>query len=197
MENDDYFDRVLKIKTCGRDDSISNYENFPYEPTSYLVLQRLIEQSYFSKKNTLLDYGCGKGRVDFYLTYECGCKSIGIDYNERILQRANDNLKSFNKRAKISFVHANACCYEVNDFVDRIYFFNPFCVDVLKIVINNIKKSYDNFNRELLLFFYYPSTKYLNYLNELVFLSKIDEINCMDLFNTFDSNERIIVYKFK
>ena len=34
-------DKLLKIKTSGRDDSHSNLINFPYEATPYLVLQAL------------------------------------------------------------------------------------------------------------------------------------------------------------
>ena len=32
-------DNLLKVKTKGRDDSQSNYENFPYEPTPYAVFE--------------------------------------------------------------------------------------------------------------------------------------------------------------
>ena len=44
-------DKILKIKTTGRDDTNSNYLNFPYEPTPYVVLQSLINTGYITKKD--------------------------------------------------------------------------------------------------------------------------------------------------
>ena len=59
------WDKLLKIKTSGRDDSKSSTYNYPYEPTPYAALERLAYRGYITKANTVLDYGCGEGRVDF------------------------------------------------------------------------------------------------------------------------------------
>lgn len=40
----DDWDTLLHIKTTGRDDSISNQVNYPYEPTDYSVLERLANE---------------------------------------------------------------------------------------------------------------------------------------------------------
>ena len=60
------WDKLLHIKTTGRDDSHSDQYRYPYEPTPYSVLERLANRGYIRKDNTLIDYGCGKGRVSFY-----------------------------------------------------------------------------------------------------------------------------------
>lgn len=39
------------------------------EPTPYCVLERLANSGLIRKKDVVLDYGCGKGRVDFFLYY--------------------------------------------------------------------------------------------------------------------------------
>ena len=78
------WDKILKIKTTGRDDSHSDQYNYPYEPTPYCVLERLAGSGLIRKKNTVLDYGTGKGRVCFYLSYQTRCQSIGIEFDERI-----------------------------------------------------------------------------------------------------------------
>ena len=56
------WDKLLKIKTTGRDDSRSDQYRYPYEPTQYLVLERLANSGLISKKNTVLDYGTGEGQ---------------------------------------------------------------------------------------------------------------------------------------
>lgn len=58
-------DKLLKIKTNGRDDTNSNHINYPYEATPYSVLQVLANSGYIRKKDKIIDFGCGKGRVSF------------------------------------------------------------------------------------------------------------------------------------
>lgn len=94
---DKELEKLLGIKTTGRDDTRADSYNYPYEPTDYCVLKRLAESGYIGKKNHLIDYGCGKGRVSFYLSYEIGCHSIGVEYDERLFNRAckNNEVLSF------------------------------------------------------------------------------------------------------
>ncbi|MCR5706421.1 MAG: class I SAM-dependent methyltransferase [Acholeplasmatales bacterium] len=188
------YDELLKIHTTGRDDSISNLTNFPYEPSPYEVLLRLYNSGYIKKNNTLLDYGCGKGRVDFYLSYQTKCHTIGVEYNERLYNKALMNKESgrFNRS---EFVLKRAEEYQIDNSIDRFYFFNPFNLKVLNKVILNIIDSYDKSNRETLLFFYYPSDKYENYLNKCMRLELLDSISTEDLYNNGDIREKILVYK--
>ena len=53
------WDKLLRIKTSGRDDSHSDQYRFPYEPTPYRVLERLANSGLLRKGDTLLDYGTG------------------------------------------------------------------------------------------------------------------------------------------
>lgn len=189
------WDKLLKIKTSGRDDSKSNTYNYPYEPTPYEVLERLAASGYITKSNTVLDYGCGKGRVEFYLTYQTKCKTIGIEYDERMYEKAVENQKDFGQSQRIQFVLENAVNYQVERSVDRIYFFNPFSVDILQKVMMQIMESYYENPREILLFFYYPSDEYINCLLNLDMLTLHDEINCQDIFGGNDVREQILVFK--
>lgn len=88
-------DKELKIQTTGRDDSKEDDYHHPYEPTPYSVLERLAESEYITKDNILVDYGCGKERVDFYLSAKVGCKAIGIDFDQRMIKKALENSRSF------------------------------------------------------------------------------------------------------
>ena len=61
--SDEYnWDKLLKIKTTGRDDSKADQYRYPYEPTPYSVLERLANSGNIRKNHVVLDYGCGKGR---------------------------------------------------------------------------------------------------------------------------------------
>lgn len=195
MQKELQWDRLLKIKTTGRDDSRADQYRYPYEPTPYGVLERLANSGYIGKNNTLLDFGCGKGRVDFYLSYQTRCRSIGIEYDGRILEAAKSNQKTSVSGRRTDFILANAEHYTVPEAVDRCYFFNPFSVEILKKAVARITESYYENPREMLLFFYYPSDEYVAYLMTQEKLVFEDEINCEDLFEGENCREKILIFR--
>ena len=194
-EHENTWDKLLQIKTTGRDDSKAGHDCYPYEATPYPVLERLANHGLIRKKDVVLDYGCGKGRVDFFLSYQTKAKSIGIEYDERLYQSAVENQKTAVSKGKTDFVLARAEAYEVPLEVNRYYFFNPFSVDILREVMIKIKESHEKDGREAFLFFYYPSLEYLSYLTEANGLELHGEIPCGDLFEGNDPRERIMVYR--
>ena len=191
------WDKLLHIKTTGRDDSRADQYRYPYEPTPYSVLERLANSGYITKKNTIVDYGCGKGRVDFFLAYQTRCKSIGIEYDDRIYAGIIENKKSAVSGSRTEFVLGSAEEYEVPEEADRFYFFNPFSVTLLRKVMNKIEESYYKNPREILFFFYYPSDEYVAYLmtKERVFFA--DEIDCRDLFEGDNKREKVLIFEYE
>lgn len=189
------WDKLLKIRTTGRDDSRSDQYRYPYEPTPYSVLERLANRGYIAKENTLLDYGTGKGRVCFYLSYQTRCKSIGIEYDERIYLGAVGNQKTAVSKKRITFVRESAEKYQVPIDVDRCYLFNPFSVEILQKVLVRILDSYYENPREIKLFFYYPSDEYVGYLIAQEQLMFIDEIDCGDIFGGNNAREKILIFE--
>lgn len=124
-------DKQLRIKTSGRDDSHATDYNYPYEPTDYKVLQQLANTRCIGKKNLLIDYGCGKGRVSFFFAYQTGCKAIGVEIDERLFSCAQKNKESFVKPYNVSFISENATNFTVPENADRFFFFNPFSAEIL------------------------------------------------------------------
>lgn len=194
------WDKLLKIRTSGRDDSNSNQYNYPYEPTPYAVLERLANSGLIGKKDVVLDYGCGKGRVDFFLNYQTRAKTIGIEYDERIYQSLLENQKTAitEKSAyadkKAVFFLERAEGYEVPEEVTCCYFFNPFSVELLQKVIARVVESYYRKPRKIQLFFYYPSEEYISYLMTVNELQFEDEIDCSDIGDGEKQRERIVIF---
>ena len=188
------WDRRLKIETTGRDDLNADEYRYPYEPTPYCVLERLAASGLIQKKDVVLDYGCGKGRVDFFLSSQTQATTIGIEYDEHIYQSAAENQKSADPGTKAEFVLVRAERYEVPAEVNRCYFFNPFSAEILHKVMARILESYYENPREILLFFYYPSAEYVSYLMTVDELDFYDEIPCGDLFEGNDPREQILIF---
>ena len=191
---EEQWDRLLKIRTSGRDDSHSDQYHYPYEPTPYCVLERLAGSGFITKKNTLLDYGCGKGRVGFFLSFQQRCKTVGVEYDERIYEAALRNKEKAVRGERTAFIRGRAEDYRLSGEIDRIFFFNPFSQEILGRVLGRIRESWYETPREILLFFYYPSDEYISLLmteKEIVFL---DEIDCRDLFDSHNRRERIMIF---
>ena len=195
LDNENTWDKLLQIKTTGRDDSNADQYNYPYEPTPYSVLERLANSGFIRKKDVLLDYGCGKGRVEFFLSYQTRANTIGIEYDERIYDGAVINQKTAVSGGRTRFELAKAESYAVPQEVNRCYFFNPFSVELLRQVVARIMESYYENPREMLLFFYYPSEEYISYLMTIDELEFYDEISCGDLFEGKDSREEIMIFR--
>ena len=193
-QEENQWDRLLKIKTMGRDDSNADQYRYPYEPTHYAVLERLANSGWIRKGDTLLDYGCGKGRVDCYLSYQTRCHSIGVEYDPRIYETAAENQRTAVSGGRVEFILADAGAFPVPEPVNRAYFFNPFSVELLQKVIRRILDSWYERPREIRLFFYYPSDEYMAYLMTVDELMFVDEIDCMDLFDGKDARERIVEF---
>ncbi len=194
MDNsENKWDKLLQIKTTGRDELGADEYHHPYEPTPYSVLERLADSGLIGKDDVVLDYGCGKGRVSFFLSYRTKAKTIGIEYDERIYEGALENRKT--AKVKENFVLTRAEEYEVPAEVNRCYFFNPFSVEILHKVMARIIESWYDSPREVFLFFYYPADEYISCLMTVDELEFYDEIECDDLFAGNDPRERILIFQ--
>ena len=193
MDNHEHvWDQRLHIHTTGRDESNADQYRHPYEPTPYCVLERLADSGLIGETDVVLDYGCGKGRIGFFLSYQTTATTIGIEYDAHIYNSALENQRNAN--AKVTFVLARAEAYDVPPDVNRCYFFNPFSVEILHKVMARILESWYEKPREVFLFFYYPDNDYISYLMTVDELEFYDEIECDDLFQA-DTRERIMIFQ--
>lgn len=189
------WERLLKIRTSGRDDTRADQYRYPYEATPYPVLERLAGAGFISKKNTLLDYGCGKGRVSFFMSWQTRCRSIGIEYDERMCKCFADNKVRAVSGNRVVFYQTKAEDYIVPPEADRCYFFNPFSVEILHKVFGRIRESWYEDPRRILLFFYYPSDEYVAKLMTSDDLMFVDEIDCRDLFAGDNPREKVLIFE--
>ena len=195
MTDETQWDKLLRIRTTGRDDTHSDQHHYPYEPTPFSVLERLANVGLIGKRNTIIDYGTGKGRVCFFLAYQTKCSSIGIEYDARIFRAAEENRQQAVSGRRTTFEQTSAESYPVPAEADRFYFFNPFSAEILEKVLARIYASYYENPREMLLFFYYPSEEYIGTLMQQDRLMFYDEVDCRDLFPGDNEREKILIFE--
>ena len=188
------WDRRLGIQTTGREDERS-LKFMPYEPTPYSVLLRLADSGLVGPGDRVLDYGCGKGRVAFFLAWRVGCHAVGIDRSEKLIAVAEENRASFAHPGRVRFLAESAERYRPVD-ENVFFFFNPFSGAVLDIALRRVLASLMERPRAARLLFYYPSDAYLARLASEPLLRWREEIDCRDLFDGDNPAERIVVYEY-
>ena len=157
------WDSKLNISTESVDYSEEDLQNYGYDPTPYVVLERLTGLKILKKDDVVVDYGCGKGRIGFFINSQIGCRVIGIDHSERLLEEADKNLKSYGGCEDVIFIRSKAEDY-MPDEANRFYFFNPFSTRIFSEVLKRIEESFKRNPRDILIFFYYSTIEYKLYL---------------------------------
>ena len=189
-------DQMLHIQTEEiQQDGKDSYHFHRYEPTPYDVIERLFDAFTPEPNDVLVDYGCGLGRLNFYLENRFHLSSVGVEMVSDYYERAQENLSHYNgKKDNISFVQAKAEEYIVSPEETVFYFFNPFSVAIFRRVINQILSSWQNHPRKLTLILYYPEDDTVFYLERHTSFRLIDEIAaCDDIRN--DRRERFCIYE--
>ena len=104
---DRLWDRTLHIQTAGRENE-QGTKFMPYEPTPYSVLTRLADSGLITPHDHVLDYGCGKGRVAFFLASRIGCHVTGIDRSRKLVTVAEENRTAFAHPELVRFLPESA-----------------------------------------------------------------------------------------
>ena len=134
-----------------------------YEPVNYYTSSRLfnyLQPADFA--TTLLDVGCGKGRLLAMGASYGFTNIIGIDLSKKLCDIARTVCRGIKtRRPDISFTIecTDARHYRIPETVGVIFLFNPFDSVVMDEFIRNVKESLDRKNRPLKILYANPQCK--------------------------------------
>ncbi|QOY36754.1 methyltransferase [Anaerobacillus isosaccharinicus] len=199
MKEPDYDER-LSIKTGG--DQKGNHPSFHYhryEATPYSALEVLFVNYELKSSDRVVDFGCGKGRLNFYVNYLCSATVVGVEMNDTFYQEAVANLDSYLKKTNKSIEKIHFHCslaeeYEIDPLDNHFYFFNPFSVQVFMNVVKNILVSVETSAREVEIILYYPSEDYIFYLENYSSFRLRKEVTLPGAYEK-NPNERFLIYR--
>ena len=125
-ETESQWDKLLKIKTTGRDDSPhADQYRYPLRTDTLFCVRTPGKQRPYQEKYSL-GLWHRERRVCFYLSYQTRCHSIGVEYDERIFSGAEENRLHAVSGNRTAFEMKAAETYPVSTEVDRCYFLIPF-----------------------------------------------------------------------
>ena len=194
------FDRALQIRTVGLREwgnQTSMYNR--YEATPYTALERFHEIYRFRESDQLVDFGCGRGRVTFYIHNRFNIPVTGIEANDKTFEEALKNKQTYRKKRKhlkapITLQYGLAEQYDVHEKDNRFYFFNPFSVKIFKKVVMNILKSMQQHERVVELILYYPLPEFKEFLRSHTPFQMINKVKVPSEHGKYG---KFVVYRAK
>lgn len=198
--NEQFYDALLNIRTVGDQKGFNHSLHYHrYEPTPYLALEQLFNQYELKSSDRIVDFGCGKGRLNFYIHYLFNATVVGVEMNESFYQEAVENRKKYLKRSKNSKdrIHLHCCLaeeYLIDLFDNRFYFFNPFSIQIFMKIIKNILLSVEKSERVIELILYYPAKDYIYFLENDTSFELKEEVIVPNFYEQ-NPNERFLIYR--
>lgn len=196
---EEYYDRLLNINTTGYKYEVNNSIHYhPYEPTPYSALVELFKYFSISENDCVVDFGCGKGRLNFFVNYHFKAFATGIEMNEQFFNEAIQNRQAYLSKHRpvknsIHFTCTLAQQYEIQPDDNIFYFFNPFSVQVFMKVVQNILRSIEENNRLVNIILYYPTDDYIHFLTNQTSFEFVQEI----YLSKKDANDRFLIFSLQ
>lgn len=197
---EEYYENLLNIETKKEQKNFNESLHYNrYEATPYSALNLLFNSYELNKSDSVVDYGCGKGRLLFYINHFFNVNVTGIEMDKNFYIDCLANTDSYlltHKKSKgqIKFFNDYAENYLISETNNKFYFFNPFSIQIFIKILQNILNSIEKNNRIVDIVLYYPSDDYIYYLETCTAFTLIKEIRIDNLFIK-DSRERFLIYR--
>jgi SAM-dependent methyltransferase len=193
------YDKLLSIVTSGFGDWLYQTVHYNrYEATPYEVLDRFFKEYQLDENDQLVDFGCGRGRVAFYIHNRFHIPVTGVEVMENTYEQALENKVNYLKHnqhinASIHFQHCAAEDYKVKPEENLFYFFNPFSVHIFRKVVENILESVRENKRSVDIILYYPMPEYERFLSKNTPFRLAKQVRIPDIM---DHYEKVLVYRY-
>lgn len=195
-------DRELNIDTSGirewRDEEARKFYNRT-EATPYQAIDKLFEYYKLLSNANFVDFGCGTGRMTFYIHHRFKVPVTGIELNDLTYTDLLKNKKMYsakhsNNKASLEIIQEYAENYSIRKNQNTFYFFNPFTVNIFAKVINNIEQSLLENPRDADIILYYPVYQLQQLMRDRRMFERVGSINLQNIFE--DEYEKFIIYHF-
>lgn len=205
MDNEKAFDDFFGIHTTEKvqeltEDMVSRMQETGesvYQATYYNDLVKIFNEVTLEPEDTLVDFGCGLGRVLFYGNSRHYCNTVGIENNPELFAELMKNVEAYQSRfleqeERMLFLNFDARAYQIRPEDNFFYFFNPFSREIFREVLKNIVISVKKNPRDINILLYYPSLAYQREIRDckLFVLKKMIKLSGYEQ----DPDEKVLVY---
>lgn len=119
-----------------------------------------ILKGYFKKMNiggddSIIDVGCGKGRMIYFFSQLPFGNVGGVEYEEDLFNICKKNLSRL-KVYRVKVYRDDAASFGGYDEYNYFYLFNPFHKDIMQGFIDRLKESKDRKDRDIRVVYFNP-----------------------------------------
>ena len=107
-----------------------------------------------SRGDSILDIGCGKGKMVFFFHKLGFGKSDGIDFSKKLVDCARYNMKIL--KTECSIINADAIDFCGYANYNYFYLGNPFGKQTMHLVMDKIEESFRKKPRKITIIYYNP-----------------------------------------
>ncbi len=199
MDKETQYEKFLGIKTNEETVIPGNKRKLKYslyEASEYEGLEQIFDLVQLTPEDTIVDFGCGMGRVLFFCNQRFLCKVKGIEYDKKIYEQLLDNAEFYHVRfrgqeEKFTLLNMKAEDYEIAPEDTCFYFFNPFSKAILCDVLGRILRSVEENPRRVRVIFYYCTYDMMSAIKEYPF--KLEHVVKLPDYR-LDPDEKAYVY---
>lgn len=194
-ENTSEENDFVTAKIGGRNDMETNYS---YAASEYDGLVKIFDRVSLTKEDTLVDIGCGMGRVLFFCNQKFMCNVTGIEYDSKIFQKLKENAAYYhvrfkNQEDKFHLFNIKAENYDIQPCDNFFYLFNPFSRDILAKILDKIVSSVKCSPRIVTVILYYCTYEMMEAMRNTPF--ELKEIIKLGSYQD-DPDEKVYIYEW-
>lgn len=195
-DRDIMYEKLLGVNTELEQIDYDSGDYFAFQSTGYSSLEKIFDSLSMTSCDSLVDFGCGLGRVLFFVSHRYMCRVTGVEYQPELYEKLLDNEAYYHvrfggQREKFTLLNQKAEEYEIKPADNYFYFFNPFKEMILDSIIGNILSSLQENPRKIYLIFYYCTPEYIAAMRKYPFrLKQAIRLNAYYL----DPDEKCYIY---
>lgn len=195
-DRDNMYEKLLGISTDLEQIDYEGGDYFAFQSTGYSSLEKIFNALNMGPYDSLVDFGCGLGRVLFYVSHRYMCRVTGIEYDSDLYERLQDNAEYYHvrfggQREKFTLLNMRAEDYEIRQENNYFYLFNPFAREILVPIIEKILASVRVNPRKIYIIFYYCTPEYIETMRQ--FPLKLQQAIRMNAYY-LDPDEKCYIY---
>jgi SAM-dependent methyltransferase len=150
--NDSIWDGVLGVDTSGAD----------CQPTAYHVLRRILRAVPMDQDDSIVDFGCGRGRVLCLAALNPIASARGVEIRSQHAEAAQSNLANLRGRKARQFEVTSGSAADFDCSGGTVfYMYNPFGGALFEQVIGNIRVCARTAKRPVRLVYLNPTCRSL------------------------------------
>jgi hypothetical protein len=166
---DTAFDRTYGVDTGGKihpsamhDVESKNWiHGDAYGPTSPVLFKEMIDASAIEPHcYSFIDFGSGKGRVLLLASQLPFQSVVGVEYSPSLHRIAEQNLQRVRfadrRSAPVELVCTDAAWFPIPEEPLVLFFANPFDDRIMKIVRDNVVRSFEGNPRSIVVIYHHP-----------------------------------------